>query len=35
MPNNRDIIITPEMLNSIAEIDAFNGACFILFTNNP
>lgn len=26
MPNNRDIIITPEMLNNIAEIDAFNGA---------
>ena len=26
MPNNRDIVITPEMLNGIAEIDAFNGA---------
>ncbi|MBQ8686163.1 MAG: Fic family protein [Alphaproteobacteria bacterium] len=26
MPNNLDIIITPEMLNGIAEIDAFNGA---------
>ena len=26
MPNNRDIVITPEMMNGIAEIDAFNGA---------
>ena len=26
MPNNRDIVITPETLNNIAEIDAFNGA---------
>lgn len=26
MPNNRDVVITPEMLNNIAEIDAFNGA---------
>lgn len=26
MPNNRDVIITPEILNNIAEIDAFNGA---------
>lgn len=26
MPNNRDVIITPEILNNIAEIDTFNGA---------
>lgn len=26
MPNNRDVVITPEILNNIAEIDAFNGA---------
>lgn len=26
MPNNRDVVITPEILNNIAEIDTFNGA---------